>query len=601
MNCPKCDAANADEAKTCGGCGCELPRKDPDSLIGEVVGHFKLVKKIGAGGMGSVYLSEHVAIGTSYVVKVLHPRLVADEAMRERFRREAVTAGRIRHDNVVFIADFGWHEQVGSYIAMEYLEGRSLKEALKAGERYTPMKIWRLFEQLGSALTAAHELSVVHRDLKPDNVYLVPQPKGGDKVKVLDFGIAKLLEDGGTEKLTATGWAMGTPTYMSPEQAAGITTAISAKTDIYSLGVMLFELLAGQPPFVDTVSARLLVKHMEFEPPLLSAFRPELAGGSLENLLSRMLAKDPAERPESVAELLPELEQALLEVEDLAPAEDITSLETSAMESKPSAGSIWADSGTGSTGQPNASTPGPRTSTMSQAVGETGADSGTMVLQPRSRGGMIAAIMAAVVVLGGGAWATWNYGIRGGTSSAGSALSTTKAGDPKTKSPADPPKGGQPSKVAVAPKSADPAPKKKATPKPPSDPKKTAPKPDPDDDGDDDDGADDDPEPTPTRKVRKRRRRVARRTRRRRPTRSRRRPMRTCWLELSTVPRGAKVFINGKRVPGVTPIRTSAKQGSNLKVEIRKAGRRSRSFRWSPCVPRCPLRVKKRLSADIGL
>jgi predicted Ser/Thr protein kinase len=204
-SCPRCDNPLVPGATRCGKCGMVLaaPRGDPH--VGRTVGNLKLTERLGRGGMGSVYRAEHVALGTHYAVKVLHPQFSNDEVLAERFRREAVACSRLRHENIVFVTDFG-----GIYLVMEYLEGVTLHTVLKRERRLRLARFARMASQLCDAISAAHRLGIVHRDLKPDNVMVLDDPALGERVKVFDFGIAHLREAGRNTGLTAVGSIVGT-------------------------------------------------------------------------------------------------------------------------------------------------------------------------------------------------------------------------------------------------------------------------------------------------------------------------------------------------------------------------------------------------------
>ena len=269
-------------------------------MIGEVLGGYRVTAKIGEGGMGVVYRAEHTIMHRKAVVKVLRSQLSTNREMVQRFFNEARAAAAISHPGIVSVFDLGQRDDGCAYIVMDYLEGESLGARLRRKKRLETHESISIVRQILSALSAAHARGIVHRDLKPDNIFIVADPEipGGERIKLLDFGIAKLQDDAGPGVLTTRqGALMGTPLYMSPEQCRGAGT-IDHRADLYAVGVMLFELLTGRPPFVAEAAGDLIAAHMRDLPPKLSDRVSGMPPG-LEAIVARLLAKLPEERFES--------------------------------------------------------------------------------------------------------------------------------------------------------------------------------------------------------------------------------------------------------------------------------------------------------------
>ncbi len=271
--------------------------------VGTRAGKYELVQQLGAGGFGLVFLARDLELGRDCALKFLLPEHTGNAEHVQRFLQEARAAARLRHPGIVTVFECGQLRQPGSgvdgmvYIAMELLGGESLSARMKRAALPVTGAV-ALARQIASAVGAAHQVGIVHRDLKPENVYLVPDPEtvSGERVKILDFGIAKLGESSTANAVhTATYQIFGSPHYMSPEQCRS-TARVDARTDIYSLGVMLFEMLCGERPFVDAEIGSLIAKHQLVEPPRL---RTKVAGlpDGLDELVASMLAKSPDDRP----------------------------------------------------------------------------------------------------------------------------------------------------------------------------------------------------------------------------------------------------------------------------------------------------------------
>jgi serine/threonine-protein kinase len=289
--------------------GSALPpeSKKPDPLIGRLVeGKYKIEARLGSGGMGVVYAAKRPLIGDKVAIKILHKEHSDDPLAAGRFQREAQTSARLKHPNAVSIYDFGITQDGLQYLVMELIEGQSLREVIKQEGRIHPTIVAAIAQQLCAALDEAHRQDIIHRDVKPDNI-IIHQSQNGLRVKVLDFGIAK-LRDQTASNLTQTGSVMGTPHYMSPEQCLG--EEMDCRSDIYSLGCVLYEMLCGVVPFNAPVSTAVVVQHVTQPPPSLReknrAITPEV-----ERVVLRALEKRPEARPASAGLVAKELAAAV--------------------------------------------------------------------------------------------------------------------------------------------------------------------------------------------------------------------------------------------------------------------------------------------------
>ncbi|HEX4406646.1 MAG TPA: serine/threonine-protein kinase [Polyangia bacterium] len=270
-------------------------------MIGRTVGNYVIRAQVGEGGMGIVYVAEHPQISRRVAVKVLHPGNDRAPELVHRFFTEARAASEIRNEHIVDVLDFGQLPDGSPYLVMEWLEGQSLAALLRDTPVLAPARAARIVRGVTQALRAAHGKGVVHRDLKPDNVFLVPRDSDPDFVKVLDFGIAKLIAAGASPTFqTQTGAIMGTPAYMSPEQCRG-AKEIDDRSDIYSVGVMAYQMVTGRLPFAADSLGELLFKHLGETPVPPDAILPSLPVG-LSAIIDRALAKEPDKRP-TLAEL----------------------------------------------------------------------------------------------------------------------------------------------------------------------------------------------------------------------------------------------------------------------------------------------------------
>ncbi len=303
--CPTCHALYGPEVEVCPRDGAALgPKASPgDPLIGQLLAdRYRVLRTIGEGGMGRVYLAEHVRMGRLSAVKVMSPALAPTADAIGRFNREASNASRINQANVAAIYDFGETEDGTLYLAMEYVEGETLSAVLRREGPFSPLRAAELTGQIADGLAAAHHLGIVHRDLKPDNILVTTSHDGREWVKIVDFGIAKATQGDADQNVTSLGMAVGTPEYMSPEQIAG--EPLDGRTDLYSLGLVLFNMLTGALPHPALTSKQSLVQRLTARPRSLADVRPNVSWPArLQVALDRALAPEPDDRFRSVAEL----------------------------------------------------------------------------------------------------------------------------------------------------------------------------------------------------------------------------------------------------------------------------------------------------------
>ncbi len=278
----------------------------PDPLIGQLLAdRYRILRTLGEGGMGRVYLAQHERMGRLSAVKVMSPALVPTPDAISRFNREAANASRISHPNVAAIYDFGETTDGILYLAMEYVEGETLSSLLARAGALSLADAGDITKQVADALHAAHHLGIIHRDLKPDNILVTVDAEGRRLVKVVDFGIAKTMQGGG-QTVTTAGMSIGTPEFMSPEQLAGDT--LDARTDIYSLGLVTFTMLTGQAPFTTLTSKQSLVQRLTTRPRALTEVRPAVEWPvRLQAALDRALSPEPHERYAKVGEFARDL------------------------------------------------------------------------------------------------------------------------------------------------------------------------------------------------------------------------------------------------------------------------------------------------------
>jgi serine/threonine-protein kinase len=390
MMCPACNA-RYEGGQFCAKDGTPLvqdasaPRTD---FVGQVLAdRYRIVRLLGEGGMGQVFEAQHVNINKRFAIKLLRPEIVSNHEAVQRFRQEAWSASSIGHDNIIEIDDFATLPNGAVYLAMEFLAGQSLSERMKAGPPLEVADALDVFVQVCRGLSAAHEKGIIHRDMKPENVFL-SQKHGRTLVKILDFGIAKVSGAEGSHSLTRTGAIFGTPHYMSPEQALG--KPLDLRTDIYSVGVILYEVFTGRVPFEAESFMGILTKHITAVPARPSEIAPTVSA-EIEAIILRAMAKDPAERYASMSELANDLSLLL---EGIAP-HLLVPPGSAPHAARPTPSGLVRPS------QPPFSTPAtPVTATALPAAATL--DDVDTIPRTRSKTGVIAAALA-VLVLGGAA------------------------------------------------------------------------------------------------------------------------------------------------------------------------------------------------------
>jgi serine/threonine protein kinase len=315
--CPVCERRYDDEMRMCGVDGTPLrsqslqtPVRDQparDQMLGRVVkGRYQIMRRLGEGGMGTVYLAEQVSIGRKVALKLLRGSYAMDDEFIERFRREARLAASLNHRNIVTVYDFDQGDDESLFIAMEYLDGEKLSDVIR---REGPLDMGRAVRfglQFAEGLEAAHHAGVIHRDIKPDNIMVVGE-EGVETIKLMDFGIARLRDVAATSRLTRPDVIMGTPAYMAPEQAEGKET--SERTDIYALGVVLYEMLSGEVPFKANTPAAVLLKQIQESPVPLRKLRREVPA-EIERIVMQALEKKPEKRQRDMRDLVQGLRKA---------------------------------------------------------------------------------------------------------------------------------------------------------------------------------------------------------------------------------------------------------------------------------------------------
>ena len=304
LHCTACGERLTPDARFCPRCGA-ASTAGADALVGKIIAErYLLTEKIGQGASGTIYRAEHTTLHRKLAVKILHHQLSRDEAAVERFRREATTVGQIDNDHILQVSDFGRTEDQRLFFAMELLEGEALDVTLTREQRMSPDRVAKILLQICDALGEAHGLGYVHRDLRPRNVFLAVRRGERDFVKLLDFGLAKLIRPDAEMRQTALGMAFGDPRYMSPEQARG--DVIDPRSDVYSLGVVAFEMLTGAAPYAGNGPFEVLQKVLDGAIPRVRDTRPDCPAW-LDAIVYKAMQKRAEQRYATLPQLVQDL------------------------------------------------------------------------------------------------------------------------------------------------------------------------------------------------------------------------------------------------------------------------------------------------------
>lgn len=318
--CPRCRSIYSMPVDRCGLDGTGLVEQEADPLIGGLLDRYRIVESLGRGAMGCVYRGAHTVLVNECAIKVLYGNFALNQRLVERFRREAQAIGQMSHPNIVNVIDFGRTNDGLTFLVMELINGRTLERAIETDGPFVPARAASIARQIAAGLGEAHRHGFVHRDMKPANVMLA-KADGHETVKLLDFGVVGLIQAATMAKLTVAGHIVGTPNYMAPEQAR--SSSVSPAADLYALGVILYEMLSGRPPFEGYGVAEVLLKHLNDPPPPLSSETHE----GLARLTTWLLAKRPDQRPPSAQRVIAEIDRLGLSHRPapIDPAEDDTS------------------------------------------------------------------------------------------------------------------------------------------------------------------------------------------------------------------------------------------------------------------------------------
>jgi predicted Ser/Thr protein kinase len=384
--CPTCNSEYPASERFCPRDGTALRAVGGETdMVGSIIAdRYHVMRKLGEGGMGQVYLVEHVKMGRKSALKVMNPGMVKDADAISRFNREAANASRINHPNVAAVYDFGETPDGIIYLAMEFVEGPPLTKVIEQQGALPPKRAAEIVRQAAEALAIAHDMGIVHRDLKPDNIMIAKTRDGGDLVKVVDFGIAKAA-GAENQKVTKTGLVVGTPEYMSPEQLAG--DKLDGRSDIYSLGLVAFNMMTGKLPFPSDSAQESMIMRLTDKPKPLGEMKPDLTWpADVQAVMDKALERDVNARYQTATEF----GRALYQAVDRMPMTQAAEVGTQVL-AVPA--TRVSEAGGGERGAASA--------------GATAIVGAPATAKKKSMAPLVGGI-AAVVVLGGGAWVVIN-------------------------------------------------------------------------------------------------------------------------------------------------------------------------------------------------
>ncbi len=424
--------------------------------IGDVIQNkYKIVRMIGHGGMGAVYEGENMAIARRVAIKVLLKMAAGQQGVVERFEREAQAAGRIGNDHILEVLDMGTLDDGDYFMVMEYLDGENLQERIDRNGKLAPQEIAPLARQLLTGLQAAHDAGIIHRDLKPENVFILKEKAGRpDYVKIIDFGISKFTQLGGDMKMTATGAVMGTPYYMSPEQAKGVSAADS-RSDLYAVGVIIYRAITGQVPFDGQTFNELLFKIVLSPLPNAREFVPDL-DPAFESIIHKAMAREAEDRFQTANEFIDALaqwEQSGAAVSVAPEGTEEQRRQSVVMGQTRHDGPVPQHTPTGTVMEHQLS---PAAVALSQSGGQhpsqTGAwsNTGEQAIPKRSNAGVVAAaVVGGLLLLGGGGFAAYSA-MSGDDAVASEPAATSSEVTPEPSSAAEPEQAPDEPEVAPA-------------------------------------------------------------------------------------------------------------------------------------------------------